>query len=356
MHPIVSPLERIALLRKDLGRPMAMDWEHRDVEIVVPAIDVWYEPSVHLDGQIEKISAAAFGTVQAAVSTLPGHRRTCKPIRARRLRNCYITHKRLIRPPATVVTLNLRRPDAPHPWRYATVDEPVALCSSVLGTHFFGDWLRDDCPTRLLAQDRGRIRRLETPNWPDADVYRRIFGHDDLTAENHFYRDLTLFDDAGQNPHKAERFRQLRRRVLDACPASNPEIVYMRRGATGAQRELHNEDELIALLEGLGTTIIEPETDGDALIRKCLGAKIFVSIEGSQLSHALYTLRDRAGLLVIQPPDRFYVSHRDWSAVMGIPFGFIVGDAEAGGFRVNLDDFQRTLDRLAARLDAPAEA
>jgi hypothetical protein len=86
------------------------------------------------------------------------------------------------------------------------------------------------------------------------------------------------------------------------------------------------------------------------LIDQLFGARIVISVEGSQLSHALYSLGDRAGLVVIQPPDRFFNSHMDWARLLDVRYGFVVGEQKEAGFYLALDDLLRTIDLVDAEL------
>ena len=71
-----------------------------------------------------------------------------------------------------------------------------------------------------------------------------------------------------------------------------------------------------------GAVVVEAEKlSVPQLITQLFGARIIISIEGSQLSHALYTLCDESGIVVIQPPDRFFNSHMDWARSLNVRYG-----------------------------------
>src|SRR5262249_25449459 len=100
-----------------------------------------------------------------------------------------------------------------------------------------------------------------------------------------------------------------------------------------------------------GVRIVEAETLAvPDLIKEVFGARLVISVEGSQLSHTLYTMHDRGGLLVIQPPDRFFNSHMDWARTLGMGYGIVVGERHDLGFNLPLDDLLRTIDMLNAAL------
>jgi hypothetical protein len=77
---------------------------------------------------------------------------------------------------------------------------------------------------------------------------------------------------------------------------------------------------------------------------------MLISIEGSQLSHALYTLGDEGGVLTIQPPSRFFNSHMDWVRALNMRYGLVVGEERQSGFHLPVDDLLRTIDLMDAKL------
>ena len=194
---------------------------------------------------------------------------------------------------------------------------------------------------------------MPTPDWADRPVYEALFEQNWPSAANGFYRSITLYHDIGVNAHKVDRFRELRARVRRNLSSGDRRIVYIRRGRSGTRRALRNEDAVIEYLRGFGAHIHEAEQDdASKLLGTCLDTDIVISVEGSQLSHALYLLRDGGGVLALQPPDRFFVSHADWAGQLGMRFAFVVGDPAEGGFTIDLGDLARTIDLLAAEIDA----
>jgi capsular polysaccharide biosynthesis protein len=128
-------------------------------------------------------------------------------------------------------------------------------------------------------------------------------------------------------------------------------IVYLMRGGQGKQRSVSNEGELVNALIKESITAIRAETLSVAeLIHQLAGARIIISVEGSQLSHALFNLQDRGAVLVLQPPDRFFNSHFDWARALGMHYGLVVGIDDENGFRIPVGDVLRTLDLLKRKL------
>jgi hypothetical protein len=235
--------------------------------------------------------------------------------------------------------------------RWEDYDE-VMLRSSYIGCYFFGHWLRDDCATHLLAGDDVTPMSMPTPNWPDKAGYLKLFGQSYIELDRGHIKQLVLFDDIHQNRHKANRLRRLRSHIFknQTSPPLN-HIIYLVRGKGAKDRVVINEKEIIDTLRHRGVKIIEAETmTVQELIVELYGARIIVSIEGSQLSHALYTLRDGGGVLAILEPDRFMNPHMDWTRALGMHYGVVIGERRATGLHVEVDSLLRTIDLLDAAI------
>ena len=69
-----------------------------------------------------------------------------------------------------------------------------------------------------------------------------------------------------------------------------------------------------------------------------------ISVEGSHISHVVYSMSRDGLLTVLQPPDRFAMAFKEFTDCIGLRFGFVVGDPTEGGFSVDLDTLRRFLD------------
>jgi hypothetical protein len=305
-------------------------------------------PCVVLPGQVERIRACAFGAdVVQEIAKVQGAPRKLEPTLKYVLKDVLVDQGIIYRrgrqtrfnPELLAQRCNRRE-------QY----DLVVLRSSMVGCYFFGHWLRDDCATHLLAEEIGTPMSMPTPLWPDRSGYLALFGqrYDELGSAH--VRRLVLFRDIAQNADKARRFHALRARVAKSLTSHTAgKIVYLMRGAGGQKRALINESEIIETLSRRGVVIVKSEEQiVPQLIRVLFGARIVISIEGSQLSHALYTMRHEGGLMVIQPPDRFFNSHRDWAHALNMKYAIVVGELREEGFHVPIDDLLRTLDLLDA--------
>ena len=233
----------------------------------------------------------------------------------------------------------------------ALLDE-AHMVSCYAGSKFFGTFLIDSLPLEMLPPDGSHAIAVPTRAYHHEPGYRALF---DLPAppvvDQARIRRLTFYEDFGQNPGKVARYARLRARLLARLgdtPASPPRGVYLKRGASGERRILANEAALEDRLTRLGFDIVEPERlDADEIARRTLNAPVVVSVEGSHISHVIYTMARDGALIVLQPPDRFAMAYKETTDEIGIRFGFAVGAPAPDGFTVDPDTVDRLIGRMA---------
>lgn len=230
------------------------------------------------------------------------------------------------------------------------------LANTAQGLKYFGHWLRDDCVMRDLMAGGGPILSMKRPDWPDATAYQRLFGQAWNEVSLAHVSDLTVWRELGFSRDKARRIRGLRTRLRCGIVARQPgRIVYIARGPGGVARTMANEEALLEALTAADVAIVRPEGDTDALLEQLCDAALIISIEGSQLTHAVFALAEGGSVLVIQPPDRFYNPHHEWARLMGMGYGIVVGTPQDQGFTVDPGEVLSMIDRLLqARPSAPA--
>ena len=231
------------------------------------------------------------------------------------------------------------------------LDEAV-LVSNNTGSHYFGNFLLDELPLGLIAEPGAPTIVAPTRDYEHETGYRALVALPRPPVVRHAkVRRLTLYTDFAQNAYKGERYRELRARLRRALAGSEPPSVpgiYLKRGATGERRVLANEEALERLLGDLGFDIVEPARLGaEDIARRTLEARIVIGVEGSHLSHAIFSMAEDGAFLVLQPPDRFAMPYKEFADRLGHRFGFVVCDPAHDGFMVNLDDVLRIIDRLS---------
>jgi hypothetical protein len=227
--------------------------------------------------------------------------------------------------------------------------ERAALVSSFYGSKYFGHWLRDDCTAYVLANDLN-IPPLcfQSPSGRHMEGYKSLFDQDWTPTFRGRVKHLTVFSDYHENRLKVQRYEKLRSFVAARFPDRDyRSYVYLKRGKDGATRAVKNEDEIIAALVKNGFVVIDTGlTPLDKLLEILVNARIVVSVEGSHVSHCVYSVPRDSGLLILQPPDKFAANHRRWTSCLGIRFGFVVGTINEPGYQFDLTEILQTIDLL----------
>ena len=220
------------------------------------------------------------------------------------------------------------------------------------GSHFFGALLLDDFVFELNADDPENNIRMSTKPYEHEAAYRKLLGlnHSSLIEYARVGR-LTLYSEPYNNSFRANRYRILRGRLRENMGGGVTHAatgVYLKRGRTGEGRLIDNEEAIETYLERNGFDIVEPAAlTVEEIVRRTMDAPVVISVEGSHISHILFTIADEGTLVVLQPPGRFSTVYKEFTDCMGMRFAFIVGLESSGGFTVPLDEMKRVLDLIA---------
>jgi hypothetical protein len=228
------------------------------------------------------------------------------------------------------------------------IDDAGVLAQSWLGSRYFGHWIRDDIPLATLAARLGKPVGIERPLTPQQQGYARLFGVDVsvLPRLAHLGK-ITVLSDAYYNEGKIARWRAMRDRVAACASGKRYKGVMLLRGGTGEARMLLNEEQIAERLEALGFYVVNPaKVDLDTFLANAAGAEVVVGVEGSQLANGFVCMKNGGSMLVLQPPFRFNNIYKDVCDAMQVKYGFVVGDAQSGGFVISPDAVEAMLDRL----------
>jgi hypothetical protein len=246
----------------------------------------------------------------------------------------------------------------PSPWpggEPAQLDR--AVCGSTfVGSFYFGHWLSDDLPLLLEAERHGSpvITAARTPYTHEPGYLELLGMHPQPLIRTRFRR-LTWIDNVAQNSYRAAQYRELRRRIRQqTAPLANRKVM-LRRGRSGAHRILVNEAELETILVKRGFEIVDPATcTAREVAEACAGARIALSVEGSQLTHAFFAMAERGAIVAMIPPYRYINHYKDLTdCIRTMRYGSITGTAVEGGFRIDPHELLRLLDRVETALDLP---
>lgn len=345
MRLTLRPALRLAgrLVGKSLPDLLAVP---SDIQELAPAETQTLAPAVFLDGQLERIEGTAFLS-PGWRDLLSGGRRTHSPTRALRFANVTLADGALYCDGAARF---LRRAFSRFP-RFIVRDEVASagLYVSAGGSSYFGTWLREDTLTYLLAAERpGGAVSPQRISMPHEHGYRRLLAMDCTEYRTAFFRELVVFDDAGQNSAKRARFDLTRARLTAGHPGADHPGVFLLRGGTGQSRVLENEVALAGqMARRLGLRVVDPQNlSVDQIVAACAGSRMVMGVEGSHLAHGLVCLADGGTLFVLQPPFRFAPILKDQTDRQDQRYAFVVGRPSAGGFTVDPDEVLRTLDLI----------
>jgi hypothetical protein len=303
-------------------------------------------PAIMLTGQLDRVRKCAFDvpTNEELTSCLTGIRKVEPTIR-HELHNAQINgwalhHSRSVN--------RLRWDGAPmDKTDVIQVDADIlVLRNSMQSIHYFGHWLGDDNVTQFLAQDLGPVIAMGTPRWRDKAVYRDFFQSQYLETQSASARTLFYFQDTSQTANKIARIQRLRSLVsTKITPRLVSDITYIRRGSSGANRGFVQEEKLLDILTKRDVNILHAEsTPPSEMLAILTHTKILIGLEGSELCHGIFTIREGGGVIALQPPQRFFNAHMDWLHPLGMRYGIVVGTEVEGGFVIDAEELVRTLD------------
>lgn len=240
----------------------------------------------------------------------------------------------------------------PQDLRFRVDIEQAVLVDSDLTNQFFGHWLHDEVPSALIGNADMPSLAFKKPSYVHAIGYQSILDLNITYGNQGRVKNLFLLSDFSQNSHKAKRYMQIRSRIKQSLDPSDTRYdgVYIARGTTGEKRMLTNEDVLIEHLVKRGFDIVYPEKiQVETLIRRLWNAPIIISVEGSALAHAIYSIALNGAYLVLQPPFRVNHTHKGMCDAMNRPYGFYVckpSNDEASFYVDSMIELDRLIDLL----------
>lgn len=324
----------------------AVSWD-----ILCPEEKAELRPTISLPGQIEKVTGApSESTAAAEIQAMVEREVIHAPTIAFHIRDAALFG-------GSIYTGNLRHFIFKTPKRTKNNSvhiENAALTSTFVGIKYFGHWLKDDCTLRLLCEEFGDPLCVRAAPHPDCAKYARYFQQDWSTAIDGALIDhLVIMQDFGQNNSKRQRYEVLRSRVKASLGSERAKsLVYIKRGATGASRLVHNEGEIINVLIEKGFEILDIASDKLEYVLTVLSqARVVISIEGSHCAHCVVSLPAGSGLILLQPPNRFCANQRGWADLLSIRSGFVVGDVMDGSsYSFSLSDILKTVDLMLEQI------
>lgn len=348
MGTVISLRPITGALRKYGGQPfpdlsaIAQDeWE------ISPGGMSFIRPAFVLPGHLERITATMFADLEHSLRVLRGGFEVRDgPTMGYRARDVDLIDgvlfghgaERHLRPRAR------RRPT------YRVPREAIsgAIYESWNGNRWFGPWLHEDCLTYRLAEAAGQpVTAMPASRYPiHGPTYEARLNMWPRRVGDVHFDELTFFFDEPNNPGKADRARDLRRRLMAGRDIPPVPGVFLLRGGTGDVRIMLNERQVAErLATDYGFLVVDPSTATvDELVAACAQAEVVAGIEGSQIAHGTVLMRDDALMFTLQPPDRACVTFKIQSDRREQDFAIVIGHGNHERFTVEWDDIRRTLD------------
>ena len=351
--PINTPLLKRMLKRVTGGKAVDIRTQASKTWVLCPAEEAHTPPAIHLPGEIDRIqSVSPWRMHDAELASIRGGQVRHASSEAHLLEDVELAGAFLYKDAA------VSQPGFGKRQWWLSGSIPLEryteshLITSHMGSHFFGTLLLDDYPLALLPPEGAhRLPMCTQPSRHNAQYRELLELPMSLPVQRARIDRLIVYTDFAQNSLKVKRYEVLRTALRRNCPrtATSSAGVYLRRGRSGELRLLDNEAQVEEMLAGMGFDIIDPMVLTAAEISsRTLDAPLVISVEGSHLSHAIFSASDTATFVVLQPPDRLCMTYKEYTDQMGsMRFAFLVGDRSAQGFRVEPDHLKRLLDLVA---------
>ena len=338
--PLTQQVLRLATGRKTYQEVCDKQWT------LCPGESVVSGPAIYLDEELDKVTAVPPDTTYAyEIGRIHGGQTEHGATTAYQLSNAHLL-KGYVYKGSMKHSLVTKKESLFN----SSVTEYIpkaALASTFSGIRYFGHWLTDDLTLALAAQQLAKPVAVARELTDHQVEYRDLFDIHTIPVTKASCGELIIIDDIGQNRFKRERYEYMRSQLKKFGLVQPHQGVMFLRGTSGVQRLLVNEDEVAEFLKNRGFAIINPSRmSASEIVRQTLGAKLIVGVEGSQLTHGLFSMADDGTLLTLQPPYRFNNVYKDYTDCLGMKYAFVVGKEVADGFEINLEDLARTLDKI----------
>ena len=315
---------------------------------ISPAEERFERAAIFLPGEPEKVcNVQEDTTMEAEIERITGGMRHHAQTRAYRLRNVELAGGRLIKG-AMSHRISALEDD---PGGRKLHMSSAAISSTLMGSMYFGHWMHDDLALNLAVQAMAPTIHVARKAYSHESGYRELLSVSENHAARGRFDELILLDDWGQNEFKRRRYEDLRSRLRRQVSGTGRERIYIKRGRTSGNRgrDLMNAPQIEALLAQQGFAIADPDVLGARQIASlCKDARLIVSLEGSHLAHAIFPIAHDGTILVLQPPHRFNNVFKDLTDAVGLRYAFVVGTPTEGGFDIDPERLQRTLELVPA--------
>ena len=238
--------------------------------------------------------------------------------------------------------------------------DSAVLAHNYFSTRYWGHWIMSELPMQFFLREEGPfIGNNNRKPFRDEIYWRRKLKLPHIEkSEIWNIKRLTMTDPVVLEPLIIRSWLKIRREVTSEKQKSR--LVYIKRGNTGQERVLVNEDEYIRSLETIGFEIIDIQNiRGDQIIETLSTAAVVVGVEGSHMDPVLYTVGTGCILIILQPPCRVSLNTVTNSSICGVASSIYIcepdGENSFYKFKINIKDFMRFYSNVQIWAEKNAE-
>lgn len=335
------------LRKKFLGRPIDFNSDKYEVVTLCEAEKQYVNLPSYIDSHLSRITATVpTSTIETELSWLFKQDLVHGPTKLYKLNDVNIGKSGIWADSSNFLT---RTVNQNRDLKVVNLESAI-LVDSDYSANYFGHWLLDFISASLISTEKSPPFSTFKPNYFHANGYQALLDINNVIYSNKgFVKELYFLDDFfTQNSYKINRYNELRMRIEKkiSINKNNYTGVYIARGITGKKRLLLNEDELINHLLKKGFYIITPEKKSvEEIASILLNCPFIISVEGSEISHAIITASKSAGYLILMPPNRCSFYFKGTLDGAGHPWGFYICQTTKDPDSFYIDSFS-DLDRL----------
>ena len=343
LEPVLFRLRRQLNTIKNIEQAAESSW------VMAPGGERSYPPAHFLEKHLSyNLKTYAPLTIPNEIKRINGGHAIVKPTIAYQLNNAKVLDG-FVYKGSYRLKVKVEKEKLSNYWGDVERIDEGALVSSWGSNIYFGHWIHDEIPLVFAANKLGvQPYRTGKERYLHQAGYEKLLNLELSTVSKAIFSKLILFSDSSLNTYRVERLRKLRTLLSSSGNSMGNRYVYISRGVRGGNgRELVNEAELVEKLKLLGFCIIEPEKmTPKEIVEACLGAEVVLGIEGSAMAHAFVSLREKGMMVCLVPEYQFNNPYMDFCSSVGLQYGFIVGRAVPGGFKVDLDDVDAFFSKI----------
>lgn len=306
---------------------------------------------IYLEGDLDKVKRVPFGiTIEQELKDFNAKTYTSGPFYHHQLKNILILKNRFYFNEYEYQLNPLEKPIRIYNSKDIDEFENAAFSSMRISTVFFGHWLREELMLIDYLQGKNNI----VSSSPSTHQKREITDLFNLKCHVTSYARIKTVDMYDGWQHSNIYFDILRKykekisSLSEIQKSLRQRIVYLKRGNSATNRVLENENKMLELLSADFEVLpfVAESTPINELYAAIYSADIILSIEGSQMAHAIIAGKPGSTLICIQPPYRFYNPFKNYCSDAGIQYAVFVADQgmTEESFNVDIERFKRLLE------------